>query len=456
MDPRIAELRAAAEAMKRGDFQVEIPVSPEHDEIDGLAEALAGLRETVREKFEQINSLARVTEVVAGGVLLEEVLDLVFDSFRPLIPYDRIGLALLDQEGKTIEARWARSDAPEIKLGGGYSEAVAETSLGEVLSSGQPRILNDLEAYLRERPSSHSTRLVVEEGMKSSLTCPLMVNDQAMGCLFFSSTEASTYRDAHVEIFQQIAGQLAMTLEKSRLYQDLLDLSELKDRFLGMAAHDLRQPLGTLKGLLGLMLHEHVGEVGPAQKQLLNRMDRSCGAMLELVETLLDVQAIEKGQLVLQEETSDLLSVVLGCVESHSALAEAKGISLEWELPEDLPVLEVDSTRICQVISNLVINALKFSHPGTRVLVSAEQRENEAAISVMDQGQGIPADELPRLFTDFGRTSVRPTGGEPSTGLGLAIVKRIVDAHGGRIEVTSEVGKGSVFTVLLPVDRGDR
>jgi signal transduction histidine kinase len=111
----------------------------------------------------------------------------------------------------------------------------------------------------------------------------------------------------------------------------------------------------------------------------------------------------------------------------------------------------MDPDRINQAINNLITNALKYSYPQTVVTLRARRAGDEVTISVQDQGQGIPAAELPRLFTDFGRTSVRPTGGEKSVGLGLAIVKRMVEAHGGRIWVESQVGVGSIFTFALPL-----
>ena len=116
----------------------------------------------------------------------------------------------------------------------------------------------------------------------------------------------------------------------------------------------------------------------------------------------------------------------------------------------EIPVMVMDPDRIDQVMNNLINNAIKFSYPNTTITLRACVQDQDVVISVQDQGQGIPAQEVDNLFTDFGRTSVRPTAGEKSTGLGLAIVKRIVELHGGRIWVESKVGVGSVFTFTLP------
>ena len=138
--------------------------------------------------------------------------------------------------------------------------------------------------------------------------------------------------------------------------------------------------------------------------------------------------------------------------ESNQLLAKTKSIDLKLTLKEPMPSVSFDAERISQVVTNLVSNAIKYSHPETTVTLSATTSGSRLQISVTDQGQGIPEDELPNLFKDFGRTSVKPTGGERSIGLGLAIVRRLVEAHGGRVWVRSEVGQGSTFCFSLPID----
>ncbi|HXE72292.1 MAG TPA: ATP-binding protein, partial [Candidatus Nitrosotenuis sp.] len=128
-----------------------------------------------------------------------------------------------------------------------------------------------------------------------------------------------------------------------------------------------------------------------------------------------------------------------------------KNQEIRLEIPYPLARAVLDPERVAQVIDNLLSNAIKFSHPGTRITLRAAVREDLLEISVSDQGVGIPPEDMPRLFSLVERPSVKPTAGEPSTGLGLAIVRRIVESHGGRVEARSEVGRGSTFTVLLPL-----
>ena len=450
VDSRIPAYREAAVVMKNGHFRVEIPIEAD-DEVGQLGKALVDLGHALETKFDEVKRLCEITEKMNAGLLLDDVLNHVFDSLRSIVPYDRIGLSLLEEEGKMVRARWARSDAPELKIEAGYEAPLQGSSLQRIIETGQPRILNDLEDYLREHPDSDSTRRIVEEGMRSSLTCPLVAMGKAIGFIFFSSMKSDTYRDVHIELFLQIAGQLAMIVEKSRLYEQLVDLNELKNKFLGIAAHDLRSPISVIKGYVGLFLRGYLGDLSESHKKVLKDMNKACETMLNLIDDLLDVSAIESGRLGLEMREVDIAEYLRESHTSNNPLAEAKSIGLKLVLEAPLPKVAMDPDRVNQVISNLISNAIKFSYPKTAITVRAKSVQDKVEISVSDQGQGIPKEDLPKLFTEFSRTGVRPTAGEKSTGLGLAIVKRIVEAHGGRIWVESEVGAGSVFTFTLPL-----
>lgn len=448
-DPRISIYREAAEAMRRGQFDVQVPLEPA-DDIGRLGQVLVDLGKMLSARFSEINQLLAITERINAGLMLEDVLNYMYDSCRAIIPYQRIGLALIDETGKNVYARWARSDYEDKSIPVGYQAPLAGSSLQNVIASGQPRIINDLEAYLAEHPESESTRRIVNEGIRSSLTCPLVAMNKPIGIIFFSSTSANTYRDLHVGLFRQIAGQIALAIEKSRLYQELYNLNQLKNKFVGMTAHDLRSPLGIFRGYLMLFLNGIVGEVPQNQRELLVRMNAKCIQMTRLIDDTLDISMIESGRIELRWNEVNLNDFLRETAESNELLARAKSIGMKMEMVAEPIKIRMDADRIGQVLANLIGNAIKFSHPDTEITLAAVPGESEIVISVTDQGQGIPENELPMLFTDFGQTSTKPTAGEPSTGLGLAIVKRIVEAHGGRIWVTSRLGIGSTFSFALP------
>jgi signal transduction histidine kinase len=453
-DQRILAYEQAARAMARGRFDVNVPVDPDpEDDVARLGAALRSLGNSLEHRFRQIQRVVRVTEEINASLLLEEILEDVYESFREIIPYDRIGLSLLEEDGEEtrVRARWARTSSATPKIEAGFWAPLAGSSLEGIIRTGQPRILNDLEAYLAEHPNSTSTRLIVQEGMRSSLTCPLVANGKHVGFLFFSSMERNTYRDLHVELFLEIAGQLSLIVEKSRLYQELVELNEWKNRFLGMAAHDLRNPLNAVLGYLFLMEKGHFGEVTDAQLEVIRVIRDQGNAMVELLEDLLDVNVIQSGHLKLDVVPVDLRDLVEAEVEAARPMAEDKSIRLATALPDEPVLALADPHRIRQVLANLISNAVKYSLEGTGTVVTACTGEEAAHVAVEDQGQGIPPHELANLFTEFGRTSVRPTGDERSTGLGLAIVGKIVEAHGGEVSVDSRVGEGSSFRFNLPI-----
>ena len=186
------------------------------------------------------------------------------------------------------------------------------------------------------------------------------------------------------------------------------------------------------------------------KRSFLDSIYRVSNQMLTLVNDLLDLSVIESGKFDLRLTEENLAKLVAERAELVASSAEKKEIKLTTDLQEVSNSL-FDADRMRQVIDNLLTNAIKFSLSGTTVKLACRQTEHTLEITVADQGPGIPSEEIGKLFGTFQKLSVQPTGGEKSTGLGLSIVKQIVDAHGGEITVDSEVGKGTVFTVHIPV-----
>lgn len=214
--------------------------------------AAAGRRERLLERevaarTAELEKLGELTRLVAEAETLEQALDQVYERFRTAVPYERIGYALVDEARGLVKAVWARGESPGSALPAGYAVALSATSLARVLETGEPRILDDLESYLAAHPSSESTRRIVKDGMRSSLTCPLSSRGRPVGFLFFSSVRQAAYDQTHVRFLRQIAGQLSQVLEKSRLLDDLRAAKEQLE-----TANRELAGLATTDGLTGL------------------------------------------------------------------------------------------------------------------------------------------------------------------------------------------------------------
>jgi signal transduction histidine kinase len=244
---------------------------------------------------------------------------------------------------------------------------------------------------------------------------------------------------------------VAMQRELTRKNAELERLNEQKNQFLGMAAHDLRNPLHAILSYSDFLLEDAGDVLSEEEIEFLSIIQSSTKFMAALVNDLLDVAKIESGKLDLSMRPTDLSALVEDNVALNRPLARNKHIELALSV-EELPSIRVDPRKIEQVLNNLISNAMKYSPSGTTVDVRLYQADGQALFEVEDRGEGIPEGERDTLFKPFGTTSVRGTAGEKSTGLGLVIVKRIVEGHGGEINVESELGEGSTFTVLLPLE----
>jgi len=238
--------------------------------------------------------------------------------------------------------------------------------------------------------------------------------------------------------------------ELARSVAELQRLNEFKDELLGMAAHDLRNPLNANAAFITFLL-EDAESMSDDSLVLLERLRTNSDYMLRLVENVLDFSAIQSGRVRLQPRETRIEDLAHNVLQTMRILAEAKGVEVRASIETALPALNIDRIKITQALQNLVSNAVQYSPSGTVVDVTIRLRGPWLEMIVEDRGPGIPEHEQPDLFKPFTRLSTVRLGRQRSVGLGLAITKRLVEAHGGTIDVISEVDKGSTFTIRLPV-----
>jgi len=250
---------------------------------------------------------------------------------------------------------------------------------------------------------------------------------------------------ARIKVGTRIVRLERKLIEKQR---ELTGTSEMKNKFIGIVAHDLRNPVISIREFSELLLKES-NNFNEEQNEFLDIIHSTSRNMLAMINDLLDISRIESGNLQLTQKNGSLNKLILERIQLIQLQADKKHITIHKDLPT-IPEVGFDAHRLGQAIDNLITNAIKFAPIGSNVYLSLKQNADLVNFSVTDEGPGIPREEQHLLFSEFHRLSIRPTAGETSTGLGLAIAKKIIEAHNGMIEFETQEGMGSTFRLVLP------
>jgi signal transduction histidine kinase len=238
-----------------------------------------------------------------------------------------------------------------------------------------------------------------------------------------------------------------LEIERDAINARLHELNRRKDEMIAVVSHDLCSPLTGFRIVIDLLRERE-----KPSEELLGLLDHSAQRMVSMVRGLLDISKLQSEKVELELEDVRVSEVVRQAIEPLAINANAKDIKVKLHPAEQEPVLRADRLRVSQIFSNLLANAVKFTSPGGAVDVTIEPTKDAVKVNVRDTGLGIPKDEMPHIFDKYRQTSTKATAGEPGAGLGLAIVREMVLLHGGRISVSSQVNRGTVFSVCLPID----
>ena len=287
-------------------------------------------------------------------------------------------------------------------------------------------------------------------------------------CVLCADNAAESY-DFHASsrrFLDALAGQTALALENASLISELRhnndelaaanrklqELDKLKSQFLSVATHELRTPLSVILGYNAMLAETLDNKIEAEEKETLRESIAACKRLIRLVNSMLDVTQIESGKMRMNLAPADLRSLVNSVAALFHHDARERNIRLVLTLPARLPRLLVDAERVEQVLINLVGNALKFTEPGGSITITVRQHAGAVEISVTDTGVGIAPEDQARIFDEFAQVRRQTANRQrDGSGLGLAIAKRIVEAHGGKIQVSSSLGAGSTFRFTIPM-----
>lgn len=294
---------------------------------------------------------------------------------------------------------------------------------------------------------------LVTDGMRVRFYAgmPLITPDgHALGTLCAVDRVPRELTPEQKDALQALARQTMTHFRLRESYIQLRKLEELRDSLTHMIVHDLRQPLQALLG--GLETVPLMGELSEEQSEFLQMSHQGGEILLGMINDLLDINKMEEGSLKLERADLDPHTVVQAAVSQLRMLARERKLALEQDLPPDLPPICADADKLRRTLANLLGNAVKFTPNGGRITASARRAEDRDSLvfCIEDTGEGIPEEAFGRIFEKFGQVETRKAGRKMSTGLGLTFCKMVVEAHGGRIWVESELGKGSRFLFTIP------
>jgi len=296
--------------------------------------------------------------------------------------------------------------------------------------------------------------------VNSLLVVPLIVRGQVIGLLTLDDTKANAFSD-EIRLLTIVAAQAAVAIENAQLYESLQvsyhdleeaydalrELDRMKSELIQNISHELRTPITFIRGYIELLQDGDMGELNSEQEAALDIVAGKASVLSRLVDDIITLQ-YQKDHI--QLHPLPLTEVGHSALRAAQASAEEARVALQDEIPVDLPRVLGDEQRLGQVLDNLLSNALKFSDPGTTVTVRMCEEGKFIRTEVEDQGIGIPADKIERVFDRFYQVDGSTTRRFGGTGLGLAIAKQIVEAHGGQIGAWSKQGEGSCFYFTIP------
>jgi len=315
--------------------------------------------------------------------------------------------------------------------------------------SREPLIVNDYQSW-EGRTSVGEAR-----GLRASLAVPLMRSGRALGVLSirsYDSTAAYTEDDARMlTLFADQAAAALTTVEafarQRQAVEQLERLNRAKSEFVSIVSHEFRTPLTGIQGFSEMMRDEELGL--EEMREYAGDINKDAQRLNRMIDEMLDLDRMESGRMTIHPEPMDLNAVVEEAV--GRVRPNAPNHTLTVELQSDLPRIKADADRLTQVTSNLLNNAVKYSPTGGRITVTTRAEGDQLRLDVRDEGLGIPAEALETIFERYSRVDSQATKDIPGTGLGLPIVRQIVQLHGGKVWAESELGRGSVFHVLLPL-----
>lgn len=381
----------------------------------------------------EITGLVGVSIDISERKLISEELQKSLEQARELYDSAPCGYHLIDTNGIIVSMNQTELDW----LGYTKEEVIGKMSVNQLITKDSVKEREQVIARLKQ--VGHIDGLDGDFVRKDGTIMNVVINTKA-------EFDADGKMIANRSTVFDNTDRKKLETEIKQANERLIHLNDEKNSFMAMATHDLKNPLNSISGLISLMSHDQ--SISKDNMELIDMMNATTERMRELIARLLDYNKIEQGKTQINKQPVALNLLINSRLLAFEQEAHKKEIQLSFDKATELTI-HSDPDILAQIFDNLISNAIKFSNANTVTTITLGKMDNHIIIEVTDQGPGIPAEELPRLFVPFTRLSARPTANETSTGLGMSIVKQLVQLLGGAISVDSTVGKGSTFRVAL-------
>jgi PAS domain S-box-containing protein len=414
----------------------------------------------IKRRNEYLSATAEIGRLVTSTLDMNTLFSRTVNLVRDRFGFYHASIFITEEAGFRAILQAATGEAgAEMLLQKHNLEVGSKSIVGEVTESGRAVVVNDTAAS-----ETHKFNPLLPE-TRAEAAIPLHVGSRTIGALDIQSTTPNAFSDDDIAVLQTLADQVAIAIDNARSYElsmqavkEMREADRLKSQFLANMSHELRTPLNSIIGFSRVILKGIDGPTTDLQQQDLLAIHNSGQHLLTLINDILDLSRIEAGKMELTFDEVNLSELIASVMSTASGLVKDKPISLHRNIPADLPTVRADAMRVRQVMLNLLSNAAKFTDEGS-ITVQAGLVENpsghrEITVSVTDTGPGISREDQKKLFQPFSQVDASPTRKSGGSGLGLSISNHLIQMHGGRIGVNSEVGKGSTFFFTLPAFRG--
>ena len=404
---------------------------------------------------EELRALGQTSQAVNSTLDLATVLSTIVAKAVPLSGTEAGAIYVYDELQREFRLRATYGMDPELIDALTHQHiGLDEPNITPALVQGEPTQVTDL----REGAPSPVNQVILRAGFLALLLTPLIRGEDLVGLLVVRRRTPGAFPQNTVDLMKTFAAQSALAIQNARLFHEIEDksrqlevASKHKSQFLANMSHELRTPLNAILGYTELILDNIYGEAPEQMRSVLERVQTNGKHLLGLINDVLDMSKIEAGQVTLSLSDYSLEELIRGVYVAVEPLATQKNLALRTSIEPGLPIGHGDERRLAQVLLNLVGNAIKFTEAG-EVAIQVSHSDGLFRVAVRDSGPGIAAADQAKIFEEFQQVDNTPTRQKGGTGLGLAISKRIVEMHGGSILVDSELGKGSTFTIRLPVN----